>query len=33
MNNQCLCIEVPNVECCIHPGNIVKLGRFDETDG
>lgn len=30
MNNQCLCIKIPNAGCCIHPGDIVKLGRFDE---
>lgn len=24
----CLTIQIPNVGCCIRPGNRVKLGKF-----
>ncbi len=27
--SMCSCLQVPDCGCCIKPGNIVKLGRFD----
>lgn len=27
----CNKIEIPGCDSCIRPGNIVKLGRFDDT--
>lgn len=29
--NDCLYIQIPNADCVIRPGNVVKLGRFDNT--
>lgn len=27
-SEKCICVEIPNADTCIHPEDIVKLGRF-----
>ena len=26
------CLQVPNTDCCLKPGYIIKLGRYDSTE-